>query len=69
MEGVVVDLKSRSDSGKISANETKSNTPAASPNEKERKERLVCFEKYVKAPPIPVDNPAIRVNPNAINKL
>jgi len=68
-EGEAADSKQRSDSGKISTKETKSNTPAARPNENARKERLVCFEKYVKRPPIPVDNPAVRVSPKAINKL
>ncbi len=53
-------------SGKISTKETNNRTPAANPNEKERKERFERCVKKVSQLPIPVDNPAIRVKENAM---
>jgi hypothetical protein len=52
--------------GKISTKETNNKTPAASPNEKERNERLDRWVRKVSQLPIPVDNPAIIVRLNAM---
>jgi hypothetical protein len=49
--------------------ETYSITPAENPKAADKNFSLVCFVKKAKALPMPVDNPASKVNAKANNTL